>query len=299
MSALKKVAIAGSTGNLGPAVLQQLLEAGLDVTVLTRKQASHNLPSSAKVVEVDYESLESLTNALQDHDAVVSTLGGAALAGQLLLVEAAAKAGVKRFVPSEFGSNTVHPKTSQLPAFKGKLAVQAALKKEAQTSGMTYTLVLTGPFFDWGLRVGLVADVKGRNITLWDGGDRVFSTTSLPTIGRAVVGVLKHPEETKNRAVYVQDTALSLKQLLEIAKRATGSDDWKVDNTSLDDHVNKGWEELRKPQPDPAKFVFNFISAAIWGEGYGARFDKLDNELLGIKEMNEKDIERLIKEAAK
>ncbi|KAI0467966.1 NAD(P)-binding protein [Xylaria cf. heliscus] len=299
MSSLKKVAIAGSTGNLGPAVLQQLLEAGFDVTVLTRQHASHSLPSTIKVAEVDYNSLESLTNALQGQDAVVSTIGSATREAHLLLVEAAAKAGVKRFLPSEFGSNTVHPKASQLPSYGSKVAVQAALKREAETSGMTYTLVLTGPFLDWGVRVGFLADIKGKNITLWDGGDRVFSTTTLATIGRAVVSVLQHPEETKNRAVYVQDTAISAKKLLEIAKRVTGSDNWRVNIASLDDHVNRGWEELRKPQPDPAKFARNFISAAIWGEGYGAKFEKLDNELLGIKELSEGDIETLIKESAK
>ncbi|KAI0453550.1 NAD(P)-binding protein [Xylaria acuta] len=299
MSSIKKVAIAGSTGNLGPAVLQQLLEAGFDVTVLTRQNGSHSLPSSAKVAEVDYTSLESLTNALRGQDAVVSTIGHGTLAGHLLLVEAAAKAGVKRFLPSEFGSNTVNPKASQLPSYGDKVAVQAALKKEAQTSGMTYTFMLTGPFLDWGLRVGFLADIKRRSIALWDGGDRVFSTTTLATIGRAVVGVLKHPEETKNRPVYVQDTAVSSKQLLEIAKRAIGPDGWKANIASLDDHVNKGWEELRKPQPDPAKFVMNLIAAAIWAEGYGAKFENLDNELLGIKEMSEEDIQTLIREVAK
>jgi uncharacterized protein YbjT (DUF2867 family) len=250
------------------------------------------------VVEVDYESLESLTNALRGQDAVVSTIASAALAMQLLLVEAAAKAGVKRFLPSEFGSDTVHPKTSQLPSFGHKVAVQKALEKEAQTSGMTYTLVINGPFFDWGMRVGFVSDVKGRSITLWDGGERVFSTTTLITIGRAVVGVLKHPVETKNRAVYVQDTALSSKQLLEIGKRATG-DDWKANVVSLDDHVHKAWQELQNPHPDPAKFVMNFITASIWGEGYGSKFGKLDNELLGIKEMSEADVEALIRELAR
>ncbi|KAI0439033.1 NAD(P)-binding protein [Xylaria telfairii] len=299
MSAIKKVAIAGSTGNLGPAVLQQLTEAGFEVTALTRQRASHSFPSSVKVAEVDYTSLESLTNALRGQDAVVSTVGQVPVADKLLLVEAAVKAGVKRFIPSEFGSNTVHPKASKLPSYADKVAVQDALKKKAQDSGMTYTFVLTGPFLDWGVRVGFLVDLKGKSITLWDGGDRAFSTTTLSTIGQAVAGVLKHPEETKNRAVYVQNTAISGKKLLEIAKRATGSDDWKVNNASLDDFVNQGWEELRKPQPDPAKFVFNFITAAIHGDGYGAKFEKLDNELLGIKEMSEGEIETLIGELAK
>lgn len=267
------------------------------MTVLTRQSASHSFPSSVKVAEVDYDSLESLTNALRGQDAVVSTIASAALAKQLLLIEAAAKAGVKRFLPSEFGSNTLNPKTAKLPSYGDKVAVQEALKKEAETSGMTYTFVINGPFFDWGLRVGFFANVKARTVTLWDGGDRVFSTTTLATIGRAVAGVLKHPEETKNRAVYIQDAALSAKQLLEIGKKATG-DEWKGNVVSLDDHVNKGWAELQKPQPDPSNFVLNFISASIWGEGYGSKFEKLDNELLGIKQMDEKDIETMIRELA-
>ncbi|KAI0401994.1 NAD(P)-binding protein [Xylaria palmicola] len=299
MSDIKTVAIAGATGNLGPAVLEQVVAAGFDVTVLTRQDTSLSLPPSVRVVEVDYDSLESLTSALRGQDAVVSVVGAAALAKQTTLVEAAAKAGVKRFLPSEYGSNTVHPKAAQLPPFRGKIATQEALIQQAQTSGLTYTLVITGPFFDWGLKTGFVADVRGRSITLWDGGERVFSTTTLATIGRAVAGVLKHPEETKNRAVYVQDAALSSKQLLEIARRATGSDDWKANTASLDEFVDQGWAELRKPQPDPAKFVRNLISAAIWGEGYGSRFEKLDNELLGIKEFDEGDIEALIREVAK
>ncbi|KAI1347844.1 NAD(P)-binding protein [Xylaria sp. FL0043] len=298
MSTLTKVAIAGSTGNLGQAILKQVVEAGFDVTVLTRSHSTHSFPQSVKVAEVDYESLDSLTNVLRGQDAVISTIATAALDRQLLLVEAAAKAGVKRFLPSEFGSDTLHPKTSQLPCYVDKIAVQNALKKEAQASGMTYTFVINGPFFDWGLRVGFIADVKRRTVPFWDGGDRVFSTTTLATIGRAVVGVLKHPEETKNRAVYVQEAAVSSKQILEIGKRATGSDDWKATPASLDDFVKKGWEELEKPQPDPAKFVMNFITASIWGREYGGKFEKLDNELLGIEEMDEEGIECLIKQLA-
>ncbi|KAJ8105205.1 hypothetical protein ONZ43_g7518 [Nemania bipapillata] len=295
MSSITKVAIVGGTGNLGPAVLQQVVAAGFDVTVLTRNNGPHSFPPSVKVAVVDYESLESVTNALRGQDAVVSTIASAALSRQLLLVEAAKKAGVKRFLPSEFGSDTMHPRTAKLPSFGDKVAVQNALKKAAETSGMTYTIVINGPFFDWGMCIGFVADIKGRSLPLWDGGNRVFSTTTLSSIGRAVVGVLNHPEETKNRAVYVQDIALSSKQLLDIAKRAISADTWQGNVISLDAHVAKGWEELSKPHPDPENFIMNFITAAIWGEGYGAKFEKLDNELLGIKEMSEADVEALIR----
>ncbi|KAF7904736.1 hypothetical protein EAF00_002070 [Botryotinia globosa] len=300
MSEITKVALAGASGNLGPAILDQLIKAGFQVTVLTRQSSTHKFPSPVTVKEVDYDSLESLTNALTGQDAVVSTLASASLDKQLLLVEAAVKAHVKRFIPSEFGSNTPRENTGALPVFQPKIAVQNALKKHV-SSEFSYTLVVNGAFLDWGLSVGFVMSAKGKSITLYDGGNRTFSTTTLPDIGRAVAGVLKHPEETKNRAVYIQSYATTLKNLAEIGKKALGSDGWTETVASVDDIVAGAWEELKKPQPDPHKFAMPFIIASIWGEGYGSHFEayhKLDNDLLGIKQLSEHELEELIKSLA-
>ena len=142
--------------------------------------------------------------------------------------------------------------------------------------------------------VGLIMNLKEKSITLFDGGDRVFSTTTLPTIGRAVVGVLKHPEQTKNRAVYVQDTAISLKKLAAIGKKATGAEGWKESVFPTEELLEQAWAELKKEQPNPGIFMYNFIKATIWGEGYGSHFEKLDNELLGIKQMSDSEVQSLV-----
>ncbi|KAK6864084.1 NAD(P)-binding protein [Apiospora arundinis] len=287
MSSITKVALAGATGNLGPAILDQLLAAGFQVKVLTRQSSNHKFPSSVEVAPVDYDSLDSLVAALKGQDAVVSTLASLALEKQILLAEAASKAGVKRFIPSEFGSNSV--------------AVQDALKREAAKAGsgdgMSYTLVVNGPFLDWAVRIGWLANLKTREIDLWDGGDRVFSTTTLASVGKAVAGVLKHPAETQNRVVYVQDAAISARDLARYVKKATGGDGaaWKENQPSIDELLNAGWAELKKENPNPDKFVMNFITAAVHGEGYGAHFEKTDNELLGLKEMNEDEIVATLK----
>ncbi|KAK8021339.1 NAD(P)-binding protein [Apiospora arundinis] len=287
MSSITKVALAGATGNLGPAILDQLLAAGFQVKVLTRQSSNHKFPSSVEVAPVDYDSLDSLVAALKGQDAVVSTLASLALEKQILLAEAASKAGVKRFIPSEFGSNSV--------------AVQDALKREAVKAGsgdgMSYTLVVNGPFLDWAVRIGWLANLKTREIDLWDGGDRVFSTTTLASVGKAVAGVLKHPAETQNRVVYVQDAAISARDLARYVKKATGGDGaaWKENQPSIDELLNAGWAELKKENPNPDKFVMNFITAAVHGEGYGAHFEKTDNELLGLKEMNEDEIVATLK----
>ena len=266
---------------------------------MTRKSSTHSFPSSVNVVPVDYESLESLTSALQGQDAVVSTLASLAIATQLLLVEAAAKANVKRFIPSEFGSDTLNEKARNLPVYKDKLAVQEALQKKAADGGMTYTLIINGPFFDWGMMVGFVLSVKGKTINLYDGGDRTFSTTTLPTIGKTVASALAHPEQTRNRAVYVQDTATTLKELLAVAKKVTGSEGWKENVVSVDEMLNGAWAELGKDKPNPDNFVLQFIKTAIWGYGYGGHFEKLDNQLLGIEQMDEAKVQSLVESLAK
>lgn len=302
MSSITKVALAGATGNLGPAILTQLLSAGFQVTVLTRAHRTHAFPPTVTATPVDYTSLTSLTAALTGQDALISTLGpSTALSAQLLLVEAASKAHVRRFIPSEFGCNTLNVKAATLPVFTDKVRVQDALKKEAESGGggMTYTVMCNGPFLDWGIAAGFIMSVKDKSISLIDGGERVFSTSSLATVGKAVVGVLTHLEETENRAVYVQDTAMTLKWLAAMGKKATGAEGWKESVVSADEVLGQAWAELKKEKPDPTVFAVNFIKATIWGEGYGSHFEELDNELLGLGQMSEAEVQDLVNSLAK
>ncbi|KAK3389369.1 hypothetical protein B0H63DRAFT_427820 [Podospora didyma] len=294
---ITKVALAGATGNLGPAILEQLIKAGFEVTVLTREGSKHTYPAGVTAIPVNYDSLDSLVAALKGQDAVVSTIGGAALDKQLLLIEAAAQAGVKRFIPSEFGSNTSNSKVAALPAFGGKVAVQAALKEKAAAGTLSYTFVITGPFLDWGLQVGFLLDVKGKQTKIFDDGNRPFSVTTLPAIGQAVAAVLKKPAETENRTVYVHEAAVTQNQLLALAKKAVGSDGWTEEHTTAEAELAEGWAELKKENPSP-HFIFKFISAAIFGEGYGSHFEKTDNELLGIKQLSEAELLELVKRFA-
>ncbi|KAI0973051.1 hypothetical protein F4678DRAFT_35991 [Xylaria arbuscula] len=299
MSSIKNVALTGATGNLGPAILKQLLDAGFNATVLTRKSSTHELPPSVTVKPVDYDSIESLTAALQGQDAIISTLGFAGLTKQLNLIQAAVKAGVKRFIPSDFGSDTETPKTANLAVFADKITIQKALVKEAASGTITYTNIYNGPFFDWGLTAGLLLNASEKTVTLYDGGERRFSTTTLETIGKAVVGVLRKPDETKNRGVYVQDAAPTLKQIKAIAEKVTGAT-WQTKVVSVEnDLLPPVADELKKENPDHGKIVFPLIVASIFGEGYGSPFQKLDNELLGLGQFTEADIEAVVAAALK
>ncbi|KAL8846241.1 MAG: hypothetical protein Q9221_008654 [Calogaya cf. arnoldii] len=299
MRTVSKVALAGATGNLGPAILKGLLDAGFQVTVLTRQSSTHTFPPNVNVSPIDYDSLDSLTSALKGQDAVVSTLASLALSKQLLLIEAAVKADVERFIPSEFGSNTINDKTRQLPIYADKVKVQDALRKEADAGRLSHTIVINGPFLDWGLKVGFIGNIKSKKIDLFDGGERVFSTTTLASIGKATAGVLQHLSETKNRPVYIHDTAITLKKLAAISKKAVGEDGWSTDNVSVDEMYDNAMAEMKKPQPNSNIFVFGLLKTGIWGEGYGAHYERNDNALLGLTEFGDAELEELVVNLAK
>ena len=292
-----------ATGNIGTAIVKALLNSDqFKVTALTRSDstAKATLPDNVDLVTVDYSNRSTLVDALKGQDAVISALNHTALAHQRALLDASVSAGVQRFILSEYGSDTLNPKAAPLPLFAHKKKEQQYAEELAAQGKISYAIVMNGPFLDWGLNNGFLGlDLRKRQMTYVDGGVTKFSTTTLATTGKAVVGVLKKPEETKNRAVYVQDAALTLRDLLRLSKEALGSEAWtEVDGGTTGEKEKLSYEKLAEGRKDPGVFL-GFLLSAIFREGYGGHFQKLDNELLGIVELKESDIVEIIKETAK
>lgn len=150
-SSIRNVIIIGAGGNLGPTILSAL-DTGphFTVSVLARHSSKSTFPSHVKVHRIgdDYPEAE-LLEAFKGQDAVVSTIATASTVRQRAIVDTAIKAGVRRFVPSEFGSDTQNQKAvAILPQyFKGKVETVEYLK-EKEKEGLTWTAFVTGPFFE-------------------------------------------------------------------------------------------------------------------------------------------------------
>jgi hypothetical protein len=87
---------------------------------------------------------------LKGQDAVVSTIATLALVQQSTLAEEAAKAGVKRFIPSEFGVNTQKVSGGIAKILGAKIQLQDTLGKLAAAHpSFSWTGVATSLFFDW------------------------------------------------------------------------------------------------------------------------------------------------------
>lgn len=296
-----KVALAGATGNLGPAILKALLDAGFDVTILSRKgsTSTDSLPHhpNQKIIKVDYKSVDDLTAALQGVEAVVSTLTGSAFDETKPLIDAAVAVGVKRFIPSEFGVDTKNPLNQALPVFQAKIKAQEYIESMAKAHpSFTYTYIFNNAFFDWGLKVGFVASAKEHKITLWDGGDVPISMTTVATIGKAVAGTLQNQEATKNRAVFIHDTVFTLRQLIDFVKKIDGKE-WTIEPKATKDAEKEAYEELQKPQPNIGKAMGNFIFRGAFSKDHTPDFTgKTDNKLFGVPEDDTEYLTKVVKE---
>lgn len=118
------------TGAIGPSIIHSLNTAGFRVQALTRRKQTVSIPDKVNVVEVNYNDDNALREALRHQDAVVSCLGDvpAAVQAQESLLKASLAAGVKRFMPSEFGSNTTNRHVMSYPFFRAKVEHQRRLR---------------------------------------------------------------------------------------------------------------------------------------------------------------------------
>ncbi|KAJ3739228.1 hypothetical protein DFH05DRAFT_1407586 [Lentinula detonsa] len=111
MSRLTSFAIIGS-GYIGSFIISGFLAQASPpstLIVLSRNPESKNFPPEVKVVKVDdYDDVDAVARILSTYkiDAVVSTVGYGAIGLQRQMANAAKKAEVRLFVPSEFGSPT-------------------------------------------------------------------------------------------------------------------------------------------------------------------------------------------------
>ena len=150
-SLIKNVIIIGAGGRLGPSILSAFdADPYFTVSILARNSSKSKFPAHLKVHRVsdDYPEAE-LLEAFKGQDAVVSTIATASAEKQKAIIDTAIKAGVKRFVPSEFGNDTRNEKAMAIipQFFRGKLETVEYLK-EKEKEGLTWTAFVTGPFFD-------------------------------------------------------------------------------------------------------------------------------------------------------
>ncbi|KAK2064127.1 NmrA-like family protein [Colletotrichum caudatum] len=281
---MKNVLVVGASGSVGGPTVKALLEENFQVTGLTRQSSSATLPEGVTHLTTDY-SEASLLEAFKNQDAIVSAVTSNqsdALILQKTLVDAAIAAGVKVFVPSEYGIDTADGTAPRyVPSLADKIEVVKYLKERQDK--IMWTAIVTGAIFDWGLKLpgfgGL--DVAARTVTIFDGGDIPFDATNLDQVGKAIAKTLKRPDLTRNQHVYVNSFTVTQNKVLAALEKATG-DKFAVSQGSVEDLWKGGAAQLEQGQP---LGILAMIAGALYGKGGLAHFSTtkgLWNERLGL-----------------
>ncbi|KAJ7071406.1 hypothetical protein C8F01DRAFT_432983 [Mycena amicta] len=196
----KSFAVVGA-GTVGSAIVAGLAGKNLPVVVLARpgSKSIDNLPAGAKSATLDTSDAAAVAAVLKEHkvDVVLSTVTTTAVSAQKPIVDAAKAAGVKLFVPSEYGMPT-DGETQGVLGAKNQIAEQ--LKSLGIPSLKIYTGIFT-EFLPW-----LFAYTENKKINVIGEGEVPVSFTSAPDIAGFVVHVLTTlpPAELENKAFRIE-----------------------------------------------------------------------------------------------
>jgi putative NADH-flavin reductase len=300
---LKNIALIGANGTLGPSVLSVLLAANtFKITILTRQSSQSTYPSSINEIRIpDDLPTDSLIRALTGQDALITTFAGTNADLQIRLADAAATAGVQRFIPADFGScdSSSAGALELIPMYKGKKRVREHLQGMAGEGKLTWTSIVCGHFFDYGLKGELLSvDLRRRKMKVFDGGDGRWSASTLGRVGEAVVRILQREEETRNRMLYVQSFCVSQNEVLRSLEGATG-EKWEVEQvesgrfiTEMKSVLDGDPSEEEKSKASEALVSVAGIIDANWEGKKG-----FANGLLGLEEENlDQVVERVLAE---
>ncbi|EHK47124.1 hypothetical protein TRIATDRAFT_306844 [Trichoderma atroviride IMI 206040] len=108
MANSRNIAVLGGTGQVGRPIVKALIDAGFNVTVVTRNSSFNSEETNGAIFVTSDYTYGSLVKIFTGQVAVVSAVAARPpIAAQKVMVDAAIQAGVKRFIPSEYGSGSI------------------------------------------------------------------------------------------------------------------------------------------------------------------------------------------------
>jgi len=222
--------IVGATGMVGGEVCRLLTEQGRTVRALVRDSSNPERVErlkkiGAEIVRGDLKDKASIAEACRGADAVVSTasstisrqegdsLDSVDRQGQLDLIDAAEKAGVKHFVLVSFSGTDL-----DFPLLAAKRAAEDRLRK----GRMTYTILQPTCFMEIWLSPHLGFDPANATARIYGGGNNKISWISFQDVAKFAAAAVTHPQ-AKNAVIRLGGPdALSPLEAVRLAEESTG-----------------------------------------------------------------------------
>lgn len=275
---MSTVFVAGATGVLGRLIIDSLRRRDVQVRALVRpgnpkgRQAFDD--PAIEVVEGDIrDSTDRLTHALQGADVVVSAVQGdveVVVDGQINLLRAAEKAGVPRWVPSDFSLDLyrLDYRDNDLIDLRKRTAEACRGSTVAPTSVLSgaFIEIVNMPFYEW-------IDWESGTFSYWGDGDQPVDFSTIPDTAEWTAEAALDPAAA-GRTVRVAGDVLTMKELHQAMERGSGRLLEARQLGSTED-LSAEIERRKAVATDPFEYIpLQYTRAMVTGKG---KLNPLDN----------------------
>jgi uncharacterized protein YbjT (DUF2867 family) len=238
---IEPVLVVGSTGNLGKEICRQLIRLDLQVKGLVRPSSSpeklqilHDF--GVEMIDGDMKDRSSLLEAFKGVKTVISTATSTLSRaegdtiesvdgrGQINVIEAAAMAGVQKFIFISFPHVPL-----DFPLQSAKRQAESKLKE----SGMEFTILQPGFFHEIWFAPMLGFDYYSGIINVYGEGDKKLSTVATSDVASFTVASLSN-KSARNATIQISNgEALTPREMVNVFEREAGRS-FQIKKTSLE-----------------------------------------------------------------
>jgi nucleoside-diphosphate-sugar epimerase len=220
------IVVAGATGNLGVRIARALLERGAGVRALVRRGAARDKLErlqelGATIASADLNSASQVTLACSGASCVVSALQGlrdVIVDTQTVLLDAAIKADVPRFIPSDYSIDF-----TRFPSGENRnLDLRREFHKRLEKTSIAATTIFNGAFADMLTgQMPLILFKLRRVLYCGDADQRMDFTTMDDTAAFTASAAL---DPSTPRFLRIAGDQLSARELTVVVSEVTGKE---------------------------------------------------------------------------
>ena len=208
------------------------------------------------------------------------------------MIDSAIEAGVSRFIPHEFGHDSLNEKIQdRLPPQRERARTIEYLRELASDGRISWVAVATGAVLDRGILSGnLGFDIKWQSATLHGKGSARFAASSSPWVGRVTLAVIEHWKDVQHQYLYASGMITSAGKVVGALEKARGKT-FEVGRQDIDECVREAESRIEKGFPDAGMFLME--RSVLYDESLDAvrPFDQTNAKIkLGLEEERLEDI---------
>lgn len=218
------ILLAGATGDLGGRIAEALVARGADVHALVRAQSSATNRARLEtlgvtVVTANLDDVDSVAAASQGATVVISALSGVReviLDRQSVLLDAAVKAGVPRFISSDYSSDY----TTTEPGHNRNFDLRREFAGRADRASISVTSIFNGAFMDMLGHEMPIIQPRIRRVLYWnDRHQKLDFTTRHDTAAFTAAAAL---DDSTPRILRIVGDSVTASQLAKIMSEVSG-----------------------------------------------------------------------------